>query len=516
MNNERLLDIQTKRSAQQRKGDTVQKNIETVVNDCRRYIQENVDLYKNKSGKEKTKAISNVIVKFIMETKPTVEGFVDESGKLDTTKLINRLVQDITDYGILSKAMTDEDIFEIRCNGRGIKVEIKGHVDDYRDDDGRIIAFESPQQQAIVMRKLLGDVRLTPKDAVVNARTIEGYRVAALHHSALSPDPVDPSNDEYAAFVLRKFKKKKMPLGNIVQFKTLSDNMARFLALSMAGGLTFFTVGPTSSGKTTSNQAILQAVPPTTRVVLLQNPSEIDLRFRDAQNWIYNDVLHLEAQEKEKPSATDPTMENLMNHILRLSPTFVCFGELRSNKEFERGLGIGLAGHPFNCTFHAEDSEGAIMRFLTAYMAASGEGIETALNTLTRLTNIIIVQKILRDGSRKILQITEVLGTKKDDPTKPELNDIYKFVITRDPEYDSAGNVTKIHGVHKRTGKLSQKTIDKLKMEGIATSRFDFLLKDVDPNEEETYIGDNESIERYGLDTVTASKDIDEDEEINF
>lgn len=497
MDSQRLLDLQSKRGAQQNRGVTAQKSIDVVLNDCRRFIQSNSDDYRHKSSEAKTEAIRNLIVKFVMEHPVPVSGFTDEEGRVDTNKLVDRLVSDITDYGILTDAMTNDEIFEVRCNGKEIKVEIKGRVVDYTDKDGKIISFETTEQQDIVMRKLLGDQKLTPKDAVVNSRTIEGYRIAAVHSSALSPDPIDGSNDDYNAFVLRKFKKNKMPLSDIVKFGTLSDGMARLLALCMGGGLTFFTVGPTSSGKTTTNQAILQSVPPTTRVVLLQNPSEIDLRFRDSTGRIYNDVLHLEAKEKEKPSATDPTMQNLMAHILRLSPTFVCFGELRTNKEFELGLSIGLAGHSFNCTFHSEDSEGALMRFLTAYMASSNEGIETALSTLTRLVNIIVVQKILRDGSRKILQITEVQGVDPNDKTKPLLNDLYRFEIQGEPEYDSAGNVTKINGVHKRVGQLSEKTINKFKVEGVATSRFEFLTRPLDEDEVETYTGEN--IEKYGM-----------------
>lgn len=71
------------------------------------------------------------------------------------------------------------------------------------------------------MRKFLGDTRLTPKDALISASTIEGYRIAAVHKSALSTDPNDPNGDKYHAFVLRKFKKTKMGLGDIVKYHTM-------------------------------------------------------------------------------------------------------------------------------------------------------------------------------------------------------------------------------------------------------------------------------------------------------
>jgi len=500
MDSKRMVDIQAERGAKGTVSEEVYKTIDVVISECRRYIQEHSDEYRNIEGDSKREAIKKLIIDFVMQYRYAVKDYTDGEGRLDTNKLIDRLVEDITDYGILTLAINDPDVYEIRCNGKELKVERKGRVVDLTDKDGKIVSFESVEQQEIIMRKLLGDVRLTPKDAVVNARTVEGYRIAAVHCSALGNDPNDASNDNYHAFVLRKFKKSQMTLSEIVKYHTLSDNMARLLSLATAGGLAFATVGPTSSGKTSTNSAILKTTPLDIRVVLLQNPSEIDLRIKDVSGRIINDVLHLEAKEIEEPTATDPTMPNLMAHILRLSPTLVCFGELRTNKEFALGMTILNAGHPINLTYHAEDATGAIQRFLTAHMAESGETIETALPNLTSKLNLIIVQKIMRDGTRKVLQITEVIGVDPNDKTKPLLNDLYVFQPIGEPVYDELGRVKEIPGVHKRVGKLSKKTLTKLKLEGIKESRFDFLLKEPSEDEVETYTGEN--IETYGMDSI--------------
>lgn len=494
-----LLELQTQRGAKIAVGgDTTTKSLEAVTNECRKAIEEQSDKYRDLGPEQKRESIRQIIIDFVMNNKPLVKGYIDGENKPDTLKLVDKLVEDITDYGILAQAMLDEDIYEIRCNGKELKVEIKGHVTDLYDREGQIVSFSSPIEQEIIIRKLLGDVRLTPKDAIVNGRTIEGFRIAAIHSSALSDDPLDPTGDKYHAFVLRKFRKSRMHLGEIVKFGTLSDNMARTLSLATAGGLTFFTVGPTASGKTTTNNAILWSVPATTRTILIQNPSEIDLRFKDPSGRVYNDVLHLEATEKDNPTPQDATMRNLMDHTLRLSPTFVCFGEIRTNPEFKQCMKILQAGHPVNTTFHAESSDGAIKRFLTAYLAESGnEPSHLALGSVVGLVNMIIVQKIMRDGSRRIIQISEIVGVDPQDSDKPEINDLYIYDIDKEPEYDEAGNVKKIHGTHKRVGKLSSRTIRKFQLEGVAQSRYDFLIKEVDDTEVETYTG--RDIERYGM-----------------
>ncbi len=502
MNGKQLLALQAKRGVKATASrDTSRKTLEAVTKDCRKAIEEQSDKYRSLDAENKKAAIKNIIIKYVMDNKPLVEGYVDGENRPDVLKLTDKLVEDITDYGILTQAMMDENVFEIRANGKEIKVEINGKVQDLHDKDGNIVSFESPEQQSIIMRKLMGDTRLTPKDVLVSARTIEGYRVAAIHAVGLSPDPADPTADAYNAFVLRKFKKSKMNLSDIVKKGTLSDNMARTLALLPAGGLTFFTVGPTASGKTTTNNAILQAVPSTTRTVLIQNPSEIDLRFKDSTGRVYNDVLHLEAVDKSgdgEITSKDNTMENCMDITLRLSPSFVCFGEIRTNPEFKQCMKIMQAGHPINTTFHAESSDGAIKRFQTAYLACSGnEPSHLALATITGLVNMIIVQKIMRDGKRRIIQISEVIGVDKENREKAEINDLYRFEITGAPEYDSNGDVKRIVGKHMRVGKLSPRTVQKLKLEGVAESRFDFLMSDPDPSEQEEYTGVN--IDDYGM-----------------
>lgn len=497
METKRLVEIQSERCARSVGSDSSIRSMDQVIVECRRYIQDRSEGYTDMEPEEKRERIKEIITSYVMVNRPMVAGYVDADNKVDTNKLVDRLIDEIIDYGILTKAILDPDVYEIRANGKELKIEIKGRVYDYADDNGNIVSFSNTEQQDIILRKLLGDVRLTPKDAIVNARTVEGYRIAAVHSSAIAKDPDDPQMTPYHAFVLRKFRKVKLSLSDIVRYGTISDNMARLLSLLPVGGLTFVTVGPTASGKTTLNNAILQAVPPTTRTILLQNPSEIDLRFKDMTGRVYNDVLHLEATEKENPSHSDPTMINLMAHILRLSPTFVCFGELRTNPEFKVGMQIMQAGHPINCTYHSEDAVGALERFLTAYLAESGnEPFDLALATLTRLLNVIIVQKIMRDGTRKVIQISEVVGSdiresgESGEVSKEKMvNDLYVYDIDEEPEYDKYGNLVKIRGRHRRVGKISDKMIRKFKLEGVSESMYDFMLRDVDPDEVETYDG---------------------------
>lgn len=494
MDSQRILELQAKRGAKRTVSEANKKSLETVVIDCRRYLQDRIDSYRNLEAEEKKNRIKQLILSYVMGTKNlSVEGFTNEDGRLDTNKLVDELVSNIQNRGILTAPLEDPSIYEIRANGKEIWVEQSGRCKPLTDENGNIVSFSNPEEQETIIRKLLGDVRLSAKYAVISTSTIEGFRIAATHSSALGSDPSLPGGDKYHAFVLRKFNKIKMDLSDIARKKTISDDMARFLAVMVSGGLTFFTCGPTASGKSTTNNAILQYVPYDTRVILLQNPSEIDLRFKDPSGRVINDVVHMEYIDKIEGAASpyDPTSENLNSQILRFSPTFVAYGEWRTNKEFKQGIQISQAGHPVNSTLHAENSKGAIQRILVAYMAASeNEPADLALQNICEAVNIIIIQKIMRDGIRRVLQVSEILGVDPENPNQPEINDLYRLVTDGEPVIVD-GRVVDIPCHHERVGTLSSRTVEKLKLEAVPLKKIDFLLEPVkEVPDKETYTGD--------------------------
>ena len=121
------------------------------------------------------------------------------------------------------------------------------------------------------------------------------------------------------------------------------------------------------------------------------------------------------------------------------------------------------------------------------------------------VVNFIIIQHILADGKRRVLQITEVVGIDPEDSNKAILQDIYRYEYQGEPKYDKRGEVIDVPGIHKRVGKISQRTINKFHKAGVTESQYAFLMKDPDPNEVETYTGEN--IRNYGMDTSKWGKD---------
>ncbi|GHU57709.1 hypothetical protein AGMMS49975_23680 [Clostridia bacterium] len=484
-----LMETKIKRggSARTQSADVSEMGADNALKACRKYLQDFTDEYRNLSHEEKQARIKSKIHEYVMKARPLVTGFLTPDKQLDTQLLVEWLIQEITDRGILTAPLSDPDVNEVRINGPEIWIEKKGRTMTLKDAAGNQVRFRNPEEQEIVINKLLGDTRISGVYRLVSARTAEGYRVAAVHKSAASSDPHKPYDERYAYAVLRKFETNKMDLSQIVQTRAASDSMAKLFAIFPRGGVPWMTVGPTASGKTTSNNAIIMCTPTNIRIILAQNPSEIDARQRDYQGYVINDVVHLEAVDTTGAEYA-ATMENIMNHILRLSPQYVCFGELRTNAEFKLAMKIALAGHPVNCTFHAENAIGAVSRFLMAYLTETpNEPPELALAELSQCLRFIVVQRIMADGTRKILQVSELVGVDPNDKTKPDIRDIFVFEPDGEPEVDAAGNVLNIHGKHKRVGKISDELVRRLKRAGVQKEQYEFLTKD--PDEQETYTG---------------------------
>ena len=392
MNKERLTALQSERGTKVSTTSTMSRTLEAVEKDCRKFIEKNSDKYRNVDAVRKKKILKGLIIEYVNTTAPMVDGYITAENTTDTVKLIERLIEQITDYGKLTWAMEYEGCYEIQCNGKEIKAEIDGRIVDLEDKNHNRVVFQSVEEQQIILKKLLGDTRLTPKDQVVSARTFEGYRICAVHYTATSPDPSNPTEDRYSIFVLRKFKDDKMRLADIVVKRTMSDGMARLLSNFMKAMITFITCGPTGSGKSTTNNAIMLCAYDETRVILVQNPSEIDLRKKDMMGFVRNNVVHLESVESDNPSPTTGTAQNLMDAILRLSPDYAGFGEIRTNNEFVNATKLALAGHPFSTTYHAHDAIGAFYRYVQAYMSGCpGLPVNMIIRMLCGFIDFIIV-----------------------------------------------------------------------------------------------------------------------------
>ena len=381
------------------------------------------------------------------------------------------LDNEITNYGPITSAVEDESIDEIRGNSpKSIFVESEGKTYQWEN------TFQDTDHMERIISKLIGasKIRLTPKNPMVNARMVQGYRVNATHES------ISPYNEP--AFVLRKFSKRKLTPTDMMSGETFSKNMYALLSIIPKADLSWMTVGGTGSGKTTLNELMVREIDNNSRIITIENPSELRLRKYD-RGKIVNDVLQYESVSDDD-DASPATMENLLINAMRQSPQWIGPGELRTPGEFATALRAAQTGHFFFTTLHAEGDEEAVYRFLTSYLMVSNEPAELALRNICSAVKFVIYMEKLADGKRRITSISEVLGS---EGLKPIINQIFTFECHDVIEDEETGKVLMISGRHKRVGMLSETTQQAILKSGINKDRFRFLTIPPDESEVEEY-----------------------------
>ena len=450
---------------------------EEVLAMCQRYIstvatnafrRENDPLKR----REMTIAIINEFVDSKQAPKAGETKWFEVEGFENLTDLKAALSDEITHYGPITKAMEDPAIDEIRANAFDqIFVETEGRtlLLDKR--------FTDREHMERITAKLLAvsKARLTPKTPMVNARTMEGYRVNATH--------ADISPYGQPAFVIRKFNKKTITAEKLIGYHSFSQNMYKLMSIIPKADLSWITVGPTGGGKTTLNEILVKEIQPASRIITIENPSELRLVQRTPQGQIINDVLQYESVSDDD-DASPATMENLLVNTMRQSPHWIGPGELRTPGEFATALRAAQTGHFFFTTLHSEGDKKALLRFMTAYLMVSHEPAELALRNICNAVKFIIYNERLADGTRKVMSISEVLGSEGLDPI---VQQIYKFVVDDVEEDETTHEVKRIIGRHRRVGCISEETQHQMLKCGIKRSRFEFLLQPPNEHEEEVY-----------------------------
>lgn len=468
---------------------SAQIDYENCVNRVQSYIADNsAELYDNISDdmthEDRKRILVQYIREYLLKFKPIVSEYI-KNWKMDYSLLEQRLIDEITNHGILTEAMTDDSITEIRINDGstpgGIWVEKGGKAQPLRNSlTGELVYFKDATETSKFINNLLkfSKITMSVSDSLVNGTTIEGYRIAAS--DAYASARTKGSLDKSPTCVIRKFSGKKLSLQDLVNFKTITKDMAAFFALMTKVDLTAAVVGSTGSGKTITLQAILDKTPLNKRIVLIQNPPEIDMTTVNDNGEIIRDVVSWEAKELKGEIAkksSSPTYSHLMDHSLRYTPQVFVFGELRNNEEFSLSMKASNSGHYFFTTFHAEGTQSALNRYVQAVIGETNSTQELVMETVCSSIKFIIFQKRLPDGTRKVISVDEVCGTMiKDGYVKPVINPIFRYISSG---ADEKGNMI---GYHAQVGTISEQTRESLLLSGATKEELAIINRQASPD----------------------------------
>ena len=326
---------------------------------------------------------------------------------------------------ILQEFLEDEDITEIMINGtQNIFFEKDGRI--YQSDK-RFVSREKLED--VVQQIAEGSNRLVNEASpIVDARLLDGSRVNIV----LPPIAIDGP-----IVTIRKFSKEAITMKQLIAWESISREVSAFLATLVAAGYNIFISGGTGSGKTTFLNALSQSIPKTERIITIEDNAE--LQIQDVPN-----LVRLEARNANVEGSGAVTIRDLIKSALRMRPDRLIVGEVRSAEAIDMLQAMNTGHDGSLSTGHANSPKDMLSRLETMVLM----GMELPLPAIQRQiasgVDVIVHLGRLRDKSRKVLEVTEVLGYTGGEI---QLQTLYQYEETGEKEGRIQGEWRKVHEI---------------------------------------------------------------------
>jgi pilus assembly protein CpaF len=246
------------------------------------------------------------------------------------------------------------------------------------------------------------------KSPLVDARLPDGSRVNAV---------VPPCAIDGPSITIRKFAKNRLTMEDLINFGTLTPDMAKFLEACVKSKLNIVISGGTGSGKTTLLNVLSGYIPDSERIVTIEDAAELSLHQRH--------VVRLETRHADVPDERDVSIRTLVRNSLRMRPERIVIGECRGGEALDMLQAMNTGHDGSLTTVHANTPRDTISRLETlVLMAGMDLPIQIVRKQIASAVQLIVQQSRLRDGSRKITHITEVAGM---EGANVVMQDVFKF-----------------------------------------------------------------------------------------
>lgn len=363
------------------------------------------------------------------QVEETVNIILSEEKELHLTKmeykgLIKEIVDEALGLGPLEELLADRSITEIMVNKKDqIYFERGGRL--YLSDKN----FISNQQIIDVIRRIIAPLgrRIDESVPMVDARLKDGSRVNAI---------IPPLAVQGPMITIRRFSEKMFTVDDLIKFGTLNQEMAEFLRACVLGKKSMVISGGTGSGKTTLLNVLSSFIPHDERIITIEDTAELRL----AQEHVGT----LEARPPNIEGKGAVTIRQLVRNVLRMRPDRIVVGECRGGETLDMLQAMNTGHEGSLTTVHANSSRDLLTRLETMTLMADIElPIRVIREQIASAIDLIVQITRLTDGSRKIIQITEITGREGDVIT---MQDIFIFKQT------GVGKEGKIIGIHQPTG----------------------------------------------------------------
>ncbi|NWG46292.1 MAG: CpaF family protein [Alphaproteobacteria bacterium] len=357
------------------------------------------------------------IVSEIITIKNVVMSIAEQESLLDD------ICNDVLGYGPLEPLLARDDIADIMVNGANrVFIEVSGKIQLTN------VRFRDNSQLLNICQRIVSQVgrRIDESSPICDARLLDGSRVNVI---------VPPLAIDGPTLTIRKFKKDKLKLSDLERFGSISPEGARILEIIGHCRCNVIVSGGTGSGKTTLLNCLTAFIDTTERVITCEDAAELQLQQPH--------VVRLETRPPNLEGQGEITMRDLVRNCLRMRPERIIVGEVRGPEAFDLLQAMNTGHDGSMGTLHANSPREALSR-LESMITMGGFSLpsKTIREMICGSVDVIVQAARLRDGSRRITHITEVLGQEGDVIIT---QDLFVYEI----EGEEAGRVI---GRHRSTG----------------------------------------------------------------
>lgn len=364
-----------------------------------RRIHERIDYSKNPEDEEIRLLIGNVMSEYSREV------YISFS---EREKLGRQIYNSVRKLDLLQDYLEDDEITEIMINGPdNIFVEKKGGLSKCQD------SFESKEKLEDIIQQIVANCNRAVNEAspIVDARLDDGSRVNVVLPPIALNGPI---------LTIRRFPKESITIDDLIKLGSIPKHVADLLKVLVIAGYNIMISGGTGSGKTTFLNALSNFIPSTERVITVEDSAELQIQ------GIAN-LVRLESRNANTEGAVPITIRDLIKSSLRMRPDRIIVGEVRGAEALDLLQAMNTGHDGSISTGHANSAKDMISRIETMVLMGMNLPLPAIRGQIASGIDIIVHLGRMRDRTRKVLEIVEVLGVKDGEV---ETKRIYGFKET--------------------------------------------------------------------------------------
>ena len=349
----------------------------------------------------------------------------------------------IRGLGVLGQIITDSDITEVMINGyQDIFIEKNGQLRKLENH------FESRQELETIITKFVSQAGrvVNESEPIVDTHLSDGSRVNVVMPPVALNGPI---------VTIRRFPKEAMTVRKLIEYGSITPEVAEFLALLVRARYNIFVSGGTGSGKTTFLNALSNFIPSDERIITIEDSAELQIKN-------ITNLVRLETRNAGPDGSGAITIKDLIKSALRMRPDRIVVGEVRGAEALDMLQAMNTGHDGSLSTGHANSTYDMLSRLETMVLqGAAGLPLEAIRQQIGSAVDIVIHLSRLRDKSRRTMEIVEILGYDRETHTY-KVNPLYEFIESPESRKE------KVVGMLRRTKNAMQNT-QKMENAGIYT-----------------------------------------------